>query len=169
METKSGENFKDIKLMICTLLENSYYTGFFCNTRGFILYFEKSSQDEINGYKTPWNIEFNIYSEWWHNSANEWNDTLLKYGNNQIVEPHEPVRAYELSSLMWMEGSKINKVELDDYSIKIIFENKKTITIKNRTDMDYAWVIYGRFTKGMKDNWTFTCECDGKLYTEVPF
>ncbi|AFS78463.1 hypothetical protein Curi_c14530 [Gottschalkia acidurici 9a] len=94
---------------------------------------------------------------------------MQKYSCNHIIEPLEPIRAYELSSLMWMNGSKITEVELNNNSIKIMFENKKYLTILNETDMDNAWILYGMNDNEIMEAWSITCECDGSLFVERPF
>ena len=91
------------------LIQNTAYTGFSYDTFS-VLRFDRIVEAEFEGKLLPWSIQLEIMTDWWLDSPEEWNEKVEKLKQDKIVEPIEPVFAYELTCLKWMDGSEVKQV-----------------------------------------------------------
>jgi hypothetical protein len=148
------------------LLNETVLRAFYYNTY-FTLIFERTYEGEYLGYKLPWEVEIQAHTDWWFGSRDEWHKRTCELAAKDLIEPLEPVLAYDLTSLIWINDSKIRNVELKDEQMEISLYNGKLITISNKVDMDYSWIVKEAKVHGCDEVWSVVCE-DGEFYVRTP-
>lgn len=160
MSDKVKNNCNESEKLICTLFHDTGFSGFTFHT-SFVLRFSRNKPTEYNGYILPMELEISILSKWWFGSRDEWEAKVKQLTlNRELVEPDEPVLAYELACLRWMNGSEVDEVEFFDRIMQITFKSGAKICISSENDMNYSWVISGCNTNKPSKEWTITCEND---------
>lgn len=133
-----NKNKKDIEIILKDLLVGMYLTEFGFHT-SFVLKFSRNDTNDVHSVKE---LSLQILSDWWFNSKCEW-DTRVKNMTlgETLVEPEEPVLAYDLARLRWSEGTQIESVEFSRSKLLLYFKNGEYISILNNSEEDYDWTL----------------------------
>ena len=126
------------KEVICALLNDTGFSGFSFDT-SFKLRFYRNKTAKYNGKTLPWEVQINILTEWWFGSKEDWLSKVSRMSCGKVQEQDEPVKAYELACLRWIEGSEVKKVTVNDHIMEILFQNGKLISMLLESEEDYAW------------------------------
>lgn len=152
--------------LIHALLKGAGLSGFSFDTF-FTLRFCRNEAVEFEGHILPWIFELQILSDWWFDSKDKWQSRVNQFDTRQLIEPDEPVKAFELASIRWMEGSDVDVVEIGEEVMMIKFRSGKTMTISLNSEEDYSWIVKGLEVPESKLMWSISCE-DGELYVQTP-
>lgn len=90
----------------------------------------------------PWDMYLSIEGQWHIGTIQDWTKAVSQLYRTDLLEPVEPIRAYELTALMWSKNSGlIERVLCSDDSIKLILEGNREIVILNQMEenVDIVW------------------------------
>ena len=111
----------------------------------------------------PQEFEIRILSDWWFNNKDEWISRVKQLTTYDLVEPDEPVLAYELACIRWNDGSEVDEVKFNNNNMIIIFRSGKTISISLESADDYAWIIEETQISKNKESWSIICD-NGEIF-----
>jgi hypothetical protein len=166
MQEITEHNQKTTMEILKVLLNETVLRAFNYNTY-FTLTFERTKEGEYLGYRLPWEVEIQAHTDWWFGSKDEWYKRTCELAAGELMEPLEPVLAYDLTSLIWLKDSRIRNVELNDEQMEISLYNGKLITFSNKVDMDYSWIVQDVKVHGCDEDWSVVCE-SGEFYIRTP-
>lgn len=159
MGKKTENNRQKAKKIINALVDGASFGGFSFSTYFKMWFFRESSLKESEGIRLPIEFEINILSDWWFDSKEEWRLYIKKFDTANMIEPDEPIKAFELAKLRWMNGAEVELIEIEDEKTIIYFRNGKSISILNDNSEDYAWTIEEyESSLDIEQNWSITCE-----------
>jgi hypothetical protein len=142
---------------IFALLNNTYFEGFTFDT-SFTLRFGRISSTEFKGIFLPLRVQLCLLSDWRFNSKEDWQQKILQFPQNDSVEPDEPVQAYELANLRWMNESIVNSVSFEQNELFISFKNGKKIFISCNSTEGEAWILSEYNVDESEEKWSIVCE-----------
>lgn len=128
----------------------------------FTLYFDRrvSAISEGKG-KIPWQLQVSILEDWWIGDTEDWNRKVRLLG--QGVEPDEPVKAFELARLRWIDNATVLNVFYKERVLSILFACGDTINIQSTGEDEYSFSISGIEQEIQESGWGVTC-VDAKFY-----
>ena len=160
---KEKERAKEV---IYALFNDTGFSGFSFDT-SFKLRFYRNNAAEYQGKTLPWEIQINILTDWWFGSKEDWIIKVSKMSCEQLQEQDEPIKAYELAYLRWMEDSVVQKVIVNDNTMEILFRNGKQISMLLESEEDYAWTIEEPNVLEPNALWSVACE-NCELFVRIP-
>jgi|GEM_PF-6362163 len=93
---------KAIELTLA-LLNKTYFEGFKFDT-SFTLRFSRNTESKFQGQALPMRMELRLLHNWWLYSREEWEKRLTLFPLQELVEPVEPVKAFEFELGTVTEG-----------------------------------------------------------------
>lgn len=98
MTIQTEQNRDKAEKIIYSLLNDTGFCGYKYDTY-FTLKFNRLQKSFYEGHLLHGTIEIQVLSNWWVDSKVEWQSKIENLSANQLVEPIEPVRAYELTCI----------------------------------------------------------------------
>ena len=144
MIVEQNENKIEVQRILNMILVESQLYGFSYTKDFYSLYFGLMPNRIFREYKFPTEIALTIASKWLIGNAQEWNTKVERMRKNDLLEPVEPVIAYELTSLLWCKkyGGSIEKVLCNNDSIKINLKGNREFTILNQPEFEMSWAFH---------------------------
>lgn len=162
MELCNRSNRTESEELIKALFNNLAFGGFSFDMF-FTLRFYRNGEGQFKDKTLPREIEIQILSEWWFGKKNEWVRRVKQLTTYKLVEPDEPVLAYELACIRWTEGSEVTLIDFDNDTMIIHFRCGKSIVITLESEDDYAWIIQETNNSEPRINLSIVCN-DGEFY-----
>ncbi len=152
----------DVNKVVGLMLEGTVLDKFTFHT-GFELTFSRiSNEDNV----LPIIIKLNIETKWWFGEFDEWNQKVKNCTEKlNIVEPDEPVLAFELAVLRWSEESMVEKVSIEKDYTTLTFSCGKSITLQNYDEIGCAWELIECYPN---NSWSVICE-NGEFEITSPY
>jgi hypothetical protein len=101
--------------------------------------------------------------DWWFGDRADWRDRVSRFVPAGLVEPNEPLLAYELACLRWTDGADVLDVALAEEVVTISFRNGARMSIENaEVQGDPGWVLRESGVLESHTNWSVAC--DGTEY-----
>lgn len=166
MNVQTEKNRDKAEKLAYSLLYNTNFDGFKYDTQ-FSMLFRRNKKADFGGYTLPWTIEIQAFSDWWVDSEASWKAKVESLATNYLVEPVEPVRAYELACLRWQEDSTVVDICFHEKEMIIKFVNGRTISFPFELDEEPSFVIKEPNVLDVSAIWSVTCD-DGELYVRAP-
>lgn len=155
--------------IVNALLEGAGLSTFIFHTH-FCLEFDCNTNKMFCGKRLPLRVTLTILGDWWFGNKEEWDETVRKMTKGfQFVEPDEPVLAFKLAALRWMEGATVKSVTLTSEKIVILFHCGEYITIlnKNGSQGECPWEIFESGYEYTNICWSVVCD-EGEIYYNIP-
>ena len=155
--------------IVSALLEGAGLSSFIFHTH-FQLVFSCDTNKKFGEKKIPWEVTLTVLGDWWFGNKEKWDAMVRKMTDGfHFVEPDEPVLAFKLAALRWMDGSTISSVKLTREKMEILFECGESVTILNRNDSqgDYPWEMSACGNKDADHCWSVICD-EGEIYYSIP-
>ena len=155
MRAISTSEAEDILNIIFT---NAHLRGFSYYRDCWLIHFEPVSDAVYQGHKLPHEMILRIESQWHIGTTENWDKSVKKLYRADLIEPIEPILAYELTALMWSKdngyGDDVKNVLCRDGSIKLILKGEREIVIMNKCEnMVVAWCISDN-TDELESTWS---------------
>ena len=166
MEIQFKSNDVKLKELVKSLFFDTAFGGFSFDMF-FTLKFYRCSPASYNNNPLPQEIEIRILSNWWFDTKESWAARVNQLTTYDLVEPEEPILAYELACIRWMEGSEIEDVNLVDDRMTLLFRSGKSISISLESSDDYAWVIQETMTCEKEVSWSLVCDNE-EFFVKTP-
>ena len=143
MRAISASNAEDILNII---LADASLCGFSYGRDCWHINFRLDSNAVYQGHKLPHEMILRIESQWHIGTTENWDKSVKKLYRADLIEPIEPILAYELTALMWNKdygyGDDIKSVSCCDDLIKLTLKEEREIVIMNKCEnMIVAWCI----------------------------
>jgi hypothetical protein len=161
MCNQAEQNRDRAEKLIHALFKGAGLSGFSFST-SFTLEFSRGPA-EFEGNVLPPVFEREMPSDWWFGTKAEWQYRVSQFDTRDFIEPDEPVQAFELAHLRWMEGSEVDFINFEEDVMIIHFVNGKSLTISLCPEYDDEWSIKEWNVSSANIKRLITCE-DGELY-----
>ncbi|SHK73407.1 hypothetical protein SAMN02745163_04367 [Clostridium cavendishii DSM 21758] len=157
---------EQIEQFINILLKNTQLKEFaFCQF--YTLIFSRDGHETFNNALLPQNIALHIESDWWFDSKQEWENRIKQFPISNSPHNEEPVKAYELSMIMWSEDNAVDNVTLGLDDLKIKFKSGRVLNIKNIVEYSEAWLMYESGVREQEWKWHVGCEFESEIWAKI--
>jgi hypothetical protein len=166
MSPKTEESKEKSEEITKLLLLGTVFTGFTFHT-SFTLSFNRNEYRTSQGYSLPDFIELHLLNNWWFYSKDEWDSKLKEFPYCESIDPEEPVQAFELANLRWINDSIVSNVCFTKEGLCVAFKNGKSLTVSSKAIEGYSWMINEFEVDEINTQWSVVCE-DESYYVRTP-
>ena len=163
-------NASEAEEILNIFLADAELCGFSYHRDYWLIYFRSTSGVVYQGHKLPHEMIIKIESQWHIGTTENWDKSVKKLYREDLIEPIEPILAYELTALMWNKdygyGDDVKSVLCRDNSIKLVLKGERELVIMNKYEnMIVAWCISDN-TDEHKSTWSLAW--DGEYCFRFP-
>jgi hypothetical protein len=157
-------NLEEARTLLMALLEGAGFSGFSFSTC-FCLRFERTKPRVWSGQELPFCVELRLDGDWRFGTTEEWAQALAGGSDPEAPSPDEPLKASLLTKLRWREGSRVDRVELDDSGLLLHFVEGTVVAVPASNDGDWD-VVESVYSTGPR-RWSVSCE-GGAVHSVAP-
>lgn len=113
--------------------------SYFCFGTYFRLHFGHYAVAPGSRPPPPFEVIVDVLGDFWINDKADWEGKVADVPSS-VVEPSEPIMAYELARLRWTQDSDVIDVSGDDEKIVFTLKNRETINFSMFGGDEFAFL-----------------------------